>query len=398
MKKWVNKHICVCLVLTLVLSSVGCSGGDTSQTSTSESESSEELPPEIEGLTCVSAMEFEYAESCDVYYYQDDYVLIDVHDSAKYLVVPEGMSAPEGLDEDIIVIQKPLDAIYLAASSAMALFDSLDALDHIRFSGINASGWYIENARKAMESGDILYAGKYSEPDYELLVDEGCDLAIESTMILHTPKVQEMAEDLGIPVFIDRSSYEPHPLGRTEWIKVYGVLTDREEQAVDFFDEQAEVMDEMADIENTGKTVAFFYLNTDGTVVVRKSEDYIPKMIEIAGGNYIFDNLENAENNSPSVNLTMEEFYAQAADADYLVYNSTIDNPLNSVDELLAKSELFADFKAVQNGNVWCTGKYLYQATDIVGGLIIDIHLMLTGADEDEMMFLYHVKPEADNK
>ena len=39
-------------------------------------------------------------------------------------------------------------------------------------------------------------------------------MAIESTMILHTPKVQEMIEDLDIPVFIDRSSYETHPLGK----------------------------------------------------------------------------------------------------------------------------------------------------------------------------------------
>ena len=58
-------------------------------------------------------------------------------------------------------------------------------------------------------------------------MDEGCNLAIESTMILHTPKVQEMIEMLDIPVFIDRSSYETHPLGRTEWIKVYGVLADK---------------------------------------------------------------------------------------------------------------------------------------------------------------------------
>ena len=49
-----------------------------------------------------------------------------------------------------------------------------------------------------MEDGKILFAGKYSEPDYEMLIDEDCDLAIESTMILHTPKVQEMIEDLDI--------------------------------------------------------------------------------------------------------------------------------------------------------------------------------------------------------
>ena len=53
-------------------------------------------------------------------------------------------------------------------------------------------------------------------------------------MILHTPKVQEMIEDLDIPVFIDRSSYETHPLGRTEWIKLYGAMMDKEEEAYSF--------------------------------------------------------------------------------------------------------------------------------------------------------------------
>ena len=242
-----------------------------------------------------------------------------------------------------------------------------------------------------MEDGAILYAGKYSEPDYELLIDEECDLAIESTMILHTPKVQEMIEMLEIPAFIDRSSYETHPLGRTEWIKVYAAMLDKEEQAETFFKEQSKVIEELKDFENTEQTVAFFYVSTDGTVVVRKSEDYIPKMIEIAGGRYVFDDLENTENNSASISISMEEFFASAADADYLIYNSSIDNPVESMEDLLAKSELFADFKAVREGNVWCTGKYLYQATDIVGNLITDIHLMLTDGKTEEMTFLYKV-------
>ena len=50
-------------------------------------------------------------------------------------------------------------------------------------------------------------------------------------MILHSPKVQEMIEDLDIPVFVDYSSYESHPLGRTEWIKVYGAMLNKEKEA-----------------------------------------------------------------------------------------------------------------------------------------------------------------------
>lgn len=358
-------------------------------------ETAEEAAPEIDGLVYESTMELDYAECFDVYYYEGGYALIDIHDSGRYLVVPEDMPVPETLETDIRVLKQPLDKIYLAATAVMALFDSLDALDHIRLSGTAASGWYIDNAAAAMEAGDILFAGKYSEPDYELMLDEGCNLAIESTMILHSPKVQEMIEDLGIVVLTDYSSYESHPLGRTEWIKLYGVLVDKEEEARAFFDDQAKVLKELEDFENTEKTVAFFYVSTNGSVVVRSSTDYIPSMIELAGGRYTgapVESEEEEESRRSSVSVTMESFYAQAVDADYLIYNSSIDSPLNSIEELLGKSELFADFKAVKEGNVWCTGKYLYQATDIVGNLISDIHQMLIGDDGSNMTFLYRIE------
>lgn len=348
----------------------------------------EENAPEIPGLVFESQMELEYAQCFDVYYYEGGYELLDVHESGRYLLVPEDGQAPEGLDESIVVLQKPLDHIYLVASAVMSLFDSLDALENICFSGTDVSGWYIENAVKAMEAGEIIYAGKYNEPDYELLIGEECDLAIESTMVLHSPKVREMLVELGIPVFVDYSSYESHPLGRTEWVRLYGCLVDKEEEAKAFFDGQAEVVEKLKDFPNTEKTVAFFYVNTNGTVVVREATDYIPRMIEIAGGRYIFENLKNEENNLSSVSLTMEEFYNQAIDADYLIYNATIDSPVETVDELLAKSELLADFKAVKEENVWCTDKYMYQATDIIGNMITDIHLMLTEGDDSQMTFM----------
>lgn len=399
MKNRIRNIILFVMVFVLAALPVlsGCGQAKTENTDTvSQKEETDEVEsgqtgPEMQGLTYEKTLALEYAEGFDVFYYKDGYVLIDVHDSAKYLAVPEGQEVPEGLDEEIVIVPKAADTIYLAATSAMALFDSIDCLESIKMSGTQASGWYIEHAVAAMEAGDMVFAGKYSEPDYELLVDQGCDLAIESTMILHTPKVKEMIEMLGIPVFIDRSSYENHPLGRTEWIKLYGALMGKDEEAAAFFDTQTVIIEELKDFPNTEKTVAFFYVSTDGTIVVRKSKDYIPRMIEIAGGKYVFDKLENTESESAAVSLTMEEFYATAVDADYFIYNSSIDSEIKSVDELIGKNPLFAEFKAVKEGNVWCTGKYLYQATDIVGNLIQDIHLMLTGEPQEDMTFLYKV-------
>ena len=345
---------------------------------------------EIPGLTWESSMELEYATAFSVDYYAGGYALIEVIGDCRYLVVPEEREVPEGLDGSIKVLQQPLDTIYLQATSAMALFDRIDGLGSIRLVGTRKDGWYVENAVKAMEEGKMLFSGSYSQPDYELMVEEGCDLAVESTMILHAPKVQEMIEQLGIPVFVEHASYEKHPLGRTEWVKVYGVMLDKEKEAEDFFKTQTDAIRQFRDLENTGKTVAFFYLASNGSVNVRATTDYVPKMIEIAGGNYIFTDISDPDTKRSSISLTMEEFYNTAVGADYLIYNATIDDPIYTIDELIAKDSLFADFKAVKSGDVWCTGKYLFQATDITGELIVDFNHMLMGLED--MRFLYKLK------
>lgn len=346
--------------------------------------------PELPGLTFEAETELEYAQCFRLYRYEGGYTLITIENGGDFLVVPEDGQVPGGLDDGITVLRQPLDRIYLAATSAMSLFDAVDALDHIRLTGTRASGWYIDAAVEALNSGAMLFSGKYSEPDYELMIGEDCNLAIESTMIYHTPKVKEMIEDLGIPVLVDRSSYEPHPLGRTEWVKLYAVLVDKEDEAAAFFDQQASVIRELENFENTGKTVAFFAVNSDGSVVIRKPSDYIPKMIALAGGRYAFEDFVT-DQAATSISITMEDFYAKAVDADVLIYNASIAAPISTVDELLALNELFADFKGVQEGNVWCTGKSFYQATDIVGQMIRDIHLALTDGDESQMTFLTRV-------
>ena len=355
---------------------------------TSSDTSEKSAAPEIAGLTYESAMDLSFAECFDVYYYNDGYKLLDIHDDARYLIVPEGKEAPDDLDPEIQILHQPLDTIYIAATSPMALFNAIGSVDSIKLSGLDASGWYIQSAVDAINNGEMTFAGKYDEPDYELLVGDDCDLAIESTMILHAPKVQEMIETLGIPVFTDRSSYESQPLGRTEWIKLYGAMMNKEEEAKTFFDQQAQVIEKLKDFTNTEKTVAFFYINTSGSPVVRNPKDYISSMIEIAGGRNAFADLQD-DSGKTSVAITMEEFYNTASDADYLIYNSSIDASVKSIDDLLAKESLMADFKAVKEGNVWVTDDSMYQHTDTIGELITDLNLMLTGGSEEDMTFLH---------
>lgn len=384
MKQGKRISIVVLFLLMIVAVAVGC-GKDTDSWKTTEHTISKEL-------TYETSMKLDYATEFAVDYYDNGFTLISIADGSRFLLNTEDMEVPQDLADDITVLKAPVSDIYLVASATMDMFCSIGALDSICLSGLTAEKWEIPEAKEAMESGQILYAGKYNAPDYELICSKNCGLAVESTMIGHAPEVKENLESFGIPVLVDHSSYEADPLGRTEWVKLYGVLTGKEEEAAKAFEEQKQYVEELSDAEDTGKTVAFFYITTAGTVSVRKSNDYVPKMIDLAGGSYIFENLRGEENAASSVNMQMEEFYAQAKDADYLVYNSTIDGNLETIEDLLGKSSLFENFKAVKNGNVWCIGQNLYQDTMDTGSIIHDFHEMLTSEDTDELTYMYRLK------
>lgn len=382
--------IAICLFLTGLLGLHGC--GSPSSNYDNHYYADNLQDEETEGtLVYESSMELQYAENFSVDYYKGGYtILTTTMDGQRFLVVPEGKEIPENMQEDIVVLQRPMKDLYLVASAVMDMFRELDGLDAITFSGQKEENWYIEEAKEAMANGDMIYAGKYSKPDYELLVSEGCTLAIENRMISHSPEVIEKLEDFGIPVMIEYSSYESHPLGRVEWIKFFGALLGKEELAEQNFEEQAAILDKVSADEKKDQTVAFFFITSNGLVQVRQSSDYIPKMIELAGGKYIFENLGDPETKRSTMNMQVEEFYNGAKDADFLIYNSAIDGGVSSMEELLDKCEVLADFKAVQEGNVWCTTNDMYQQSLSIGYLMEDMHAMLSG--EENMHYLFRLE------
>ena len=354
-------------------------------------------------LTYDHSMELSYAENFAVDYYEGGYKLLTTRlNGDRILLVPKHQQAPkdaealvspsaEGEPGKLIVLQEPVKNLYLVASSVMDMFAQLDSMDAISMCGLKEEDWYIPAAKQAMKEGTLLYAGKYSQPDYELLLSQNCSMAIENSMIYHTPEVMEKLDEFGIPTLVEYSSYEEHPLGRVEWVRFFGALLDQEEKADQLFEKQKEALKRVEAEESTGKTVAFFYITSNGLVQVRQSTDYIPKMIELAGGKYVFENLGDPDSRRSTVNLQLEDFYDGAQDADFLVYNTTIDRQVQTLEDLLKKCSLLKDFKAVKNHQVWCTTEDMYQQSMSAGNLIEDFHRMLTG-DDEKTRYLYRLE------
>ena len=380
----------------------GAEKADDGETAREAQSLSGEKAPVIDGLTFMSKDENAYAECFAIYRYENGYAVLSVDDGRRYLIVPEGGAIPEGTGgrggavlkdvdgKELIVLQQPLDRIYLAASAAMCQFDEIGAVRNVILSGLERDDWYIESAREAMDQGTLSYGGKYSEPDYERIVEAGVNLAIESTMILHAPKVQEKLELLGIPVFIDRSSYESEPLGRAEWVRVYGLLTGREEEAAQAFDEQKGYAEALAPVsEEDTRSIAVFSINAARQVVTRSREGYLGKMVEIAGGTL---STPVSDSSLATETVSMESFYAAAEDADILIYNASIEDAPEDLEQLCGKDSILTQFRAVREGNVWCMRSSLYQNANRAGAILRDLHAIVTGEVGDETEFFYKLK------
>ena len=417
--------------------------------------------PEIDGLRFISSEKNDVAEYFRLSVYEDasgaKYQLLETAGGLhRYLIAPadaqvsnrksdhftarasEANSAnkeKKGDALELTVLQQPLTTTYVAASAVMAPLCDLGAVSQIRFSGLREEGWYVDEARTAMKKGSMLFAGRYSEPDYETLLREGCDLALESTMIYRSPEVIEKLSALGIPVYIDYSSYEPHVLGRLEWIRVYGALFGHEEKAQQWYASerdricaiQKDAETSSGEASQSGKsteksetktsrnskneassigsssgsagtdttadlrpTVVYFYVNSSGQIQVRQPHDYIPELLELAGARYLAPDMSSLSGSRKSnVTVSLEDFYSSCRDADYLIYSATLDRPLSSIRELLGKNALFADFKAVKEGHVYTTDKDFYQLSDRMADFAEDVHRMLQG--QGDMHFLKKV-------
>lgn len=391
-----KKLLAMILVIAMSLTLITACGDKTqAQDKPASSEENSENTASIETneenfdgqLVFDHSMELVYAKNFKVDYYKGGYKKLTILNTSEgeknyhqeILVIPEGMTKPENIEENTIVLQAPVSNMLISSTPTMSLLNHINKLDKVSMVTTDANRWYIDTIKEKVENGDIQYIGKYKEPDYELITAQTPQLAVFSTMLLHVPEVGEKLQEIGVNYVLDQASYESHPMARTEWMKFYGALFDCEDEVNEAFKVQDDYLKSFELDTNTDETTAIFYITSKGTLYARKGGDYMAEMLNLAGGNYLFKDLEPESTGSQK--MTIEEFYAQAQDVDNIIYVWSLGGKPETLDDFVAKNELFEDFKAVKNGNVFCFTKDFFQASDNMGRMIKDINSVLNSDD-----------------
>ena len=185
------KKLFITLLAALLLAFAACAAPQQETAAPEPAQSEPASAVSWDDLTFDRTLPLQYATQFSVSYAGEDYTRLTIGDDQTFLIVAGDAPVPDGVPADVTVLTRPLSHIYLVATAAMDYFRQLDAIDAIALSGQKEADWYIDEAKAAMQAGTMVYAGKYSAPDYETILAAGCDLAIENTMIYHTPEVIE---------------------------------------------------------------------------------------------------------------------------------------------------------------------------------------------------------------
>jgi iron complex transport system substrate-binding protein len=159
-------------------------------------------------------------------------------------------------------------------------------------------------------------------------------------------------EDLGIRVIYNADYLETDPLGKAEWIKLFGALYCRENMADSIYN--AEVQDYNNLKRYIGENISYkpevlLGLPFRDTWFISPGNSFISKLVEDAGGDYLWKDTKS----SVSMPFGLENVYLKAVSAEYWLNIGTVrtKEEIPAVDQRLSVLPCFRSGKLFNNDN-----------------------------------------------
>lgn len=159
-------------------------------------------------------------------------------------------------------------------------------------------------------------------------------------------------EELGINVIYNADYLETDPLGKAEWIKLFGALYCRERMADSIFNAESEAYNKLKSFiagNITEKPQVLLGLPFKDTWFVSPGNSFISKLIEDAGGAYLWKDTKS----SVSMPFGLENVYLKAVNADFWLNIGTVrtKNEIHAVDPRLTDLSCFKTGNLFNNNN-----------------------------------------------
>lgn len=305
----------------------------------------------------VSVDTLEYAEGLKITYFKDftSVTLRDPWDTVKtrkvYILAPKAtLASSPGLKDTLskmgILIATPVERAVIYTSVHAAMAAQLGVLDKV--CGVCEPEYITSNeVLERIKNQQIADLGQSTSPNVEKIIELGCDVIIASPF---ENSGYGAAEKLGIPIVEAADYMENHPLGRTEWVKFYGLLFGCEAAAQEQFLATCSRYNSLKGIctEVTERPSVVLERKWGQTWGVPAAGSYVGTLHRDAGADYVFGDITSAS----SVHMTFEQVFDRGCDADFWLFKYSGGKPM-TLDDLKGEYLPYSDFKAFKTQNIF---------------------------------------------
>lgn len=348
--------VAACAIVTGVVACSGDAGGDDAAST--------------------GQVALDYATKFSIENLDDGSRIVTDSQGVRFLLVPEGRERPAGYD-DLTLITTPVKRVVCMSTTQICNLRPIEALGVVCGVASDRDSFYLDEIKQGMDDGLITQvAGDMDEPDYEKVVALKPDVVFTYTESgAAAEKMYAKFKELGIPTVVDNSWLERDPLARMEYVKLMAAFVGKDSEAATFFDEA------VARVKQTEETVAtatakpavVWAMTSDGTTFYVESRDtYCAKEVEMAGGDFVFSDIEGGG----SVQMTTEEVYTRALDADVWIFSS-MSNYFQGLKELKKSAPLLEKTKPFKAGEIWLYQPWYWQTVDRTDEVIADLAAIL---------------------
>ncbi|APZ47207.1 ABC transporter substrate-binding protein [Polaribacter reichenbachii] len=204
-----------------------------------------------------------------------------------------------------------------------------------------------EKTRNLIDAGKIQEIGKESSLNTEILLDLQPELVVGYS-VSSADKSLTTIKKAGINVIYNGDWLEETPLGRAEWIKFFGVLFDKEQQADSIFKVIEVNYNEAKQIalKSTKKpTILSGAIMSKDIWNLPAGDSFVAQYLKDANCNYLWQTSKG----TGSLSLSFESVFDKGADAEFWIAPGYF----TSKEQLLSSNELYSKFTAFKMGNIF---------------------------------------------
>lgn len=249
--------------------------------------------------------------------------------------------------DDGIAIGVPLESIVCMSATHTAMVSALGKSDAIR--GVSGAGLIFDPAlTRAASMGLVKETGYDENINKELLVTLSPDLIVSYGIGGESVAYHSKLGELGLKVMYNAEYLENEPLGKAEWIRVFGALFCLEKVADSIFAaaeaEYIEIRDEA--MKNTGsRPYVLLGLPWKESWYISPGNSYISRLIQDAGGKYLWEDYRS----DMSMPLNLENVFLMAMKADLWLNPGTA----GKLADIVATDARLASLEVLKTGRVY---------------------------------------------